>query len=139
MSAFTDTLTSRPERQRRIVPLRNHNRVRKFRVQHSADVAPYFTGRAFRAVVALHQRIRHIDAEAVTAFREPEAHNILDGLPRRKGGGMIRGQLPRFPRMEKAVIQRGLAFEKVHNVSAVALAFPADERTSLPSVPRLSG
>ena len=83
------------------------------------------------AVVVLDQRIGHVHAEAVAALAQPEAHDVDHGLPRLGGRGGVHAHLPGAFRVGESVVERGLAFEEVQHIGAVARGFAADERQAV--------
>ena len=102
---------ARLQRTLRVAPLGQQRRLGIFRVQHRAHVAPDGAG-AKLLVVILYKAACHIHTEAVAALIQPEAHHVLHRLARGKACGMVHRQLPWPFHLVKAVVQRGLAFEK---------------------------
>ena len=117
------------DRELRMPPLRDECGLGEF-LFHREKVSPDSAGSRPLVVVALDQGLRHVDAEAVAAVREPEAHHFLDRLARRARAGVVDALLPCLRRLLPAVIERGLALEEVQHVDAVALEFAADVRAA---------
>ena len=67
---------ARAQRLMRPSPFRDQHRLREFQIQHPADIAPDRARCALVRVVVFHEGVGHIDAEAVAAVTEPEAHHI---------------------------------------------------------------
>ena len=114
----------------RVRPFGNEGCFRILAVEHRADVAPDSAGAAALVVVALDEGTGHVHAEAVRAVAEPEAHDVLHRLAGGEGIGTVHGGLPGLRRVQPAVVQGGLALEKVEHVGAVARAFAADVRSA---------
>ena len=118
--------------QLRLVPLGDHGGFGVFLGQHGGDFPPDGAGVFFILGIVFHKAGRHVHPESIAAFVQPEPHHILDGLHGGAGAGGISGLLPGFPAGAVAVVQRGLAFEKVQNVGAVALGLTANEGHPVP-------
>ena len=109
-----------------IIPLGYKCRVREIMPQ-SRQYIPVDSARAaLILVILLDQRIRHVDAEAVTALLEPEPHHIRHSLAGRKACRVIDSLLPGLRRREPAVVESRLTFEKIQHIDAVPLGLAAD-------------
>ena len=94
-------------------------------------LTPGGDGGGFAGVVVLDQRIGHVHAETVATLTQPEAHDIDHGLPCLGGRGGVRAHLPGALGVREAVVERGLAFEEVQHIGAVARGLAADERQAV--------
>ena len=119
---------------RRIVPFRDHGCIRVIPVQHLPHFSPYGNRPGLIFIITLYKRIGHIDSESVTAMIQPEPHHILHGFPGGNAVRMIHRKLPLFCRMKEPVVQRRLTFEKVQDITSIALAFSCHERHVIRSV-----
>ena len=109
-------------------PFRDERGFGVFPAQLPEHVLPGANRIGFAVIVTLHQAVGHVHAETVGAHVEPEAHHV----EHRVAGAQCfiaecRG-LPAFARMGKAVVERRLEREEVHDVGAVAGFGAADER-----------
>ena len=103
-----------------LAPLGDHRRLRELLVKKGAYLLPD-GDRSERVGIRLHERARHVDAEAVTARREPEAHDVLDRRDGRLRSRCVRRLLPRLADLVEPVVEGWLVREEVHRARTVPL------------------
>ena len=90
-------------------------------------------------VVAFHQAVGHVHAEAVGPHVEPEAHHVEHRVT---GAQRLVAEcrcLPAFARVGETVVECRLECEEVHDVRAVARLLAADERQSVAALDPVAG
>ena len=106
-------------------PLGHHRAMRVLRIEKGAEVLPELNSLR-PALIRLDEARRHVDAEAVRAQVQPEAHDVLDRLARCERGGRIGRHHPRTGALCISVIERGLIGKEVDRRRAVPLRNAAD-------------
>ena len=116
-------IKSGPQRLRRVAPFGDHCGIRKFELQHPADIGPDGACTGLLFVIIFDKRSRHVDTESVAAVAEPETHDVLERFSGRDGCRMLHRLLPGTGHLVETVIQGRLTLEEVEYVGSRTIAF----------------